>query len=38
MSTFELKRMREGEEEKTGLNPMFADLALENNALKAFEE
>lgn len=38
MSASELKRMREIEEENSKLKKMYADLALENNALKELIE
>ncbi len=38
MSASELKRMREVEEENAKLKKMYADLALENNALKELIE
>ena len=38
MSASELKRMREIEEENAKLKKMYADLALENNALKELIE
>ena len=38
MSASELKRMREDEEENAKLKKMYADLALENNALKELIE
>ncbi len=38
MSASELKRMREVEEENTKLKKLYADLALENHALKELIE
>ena len=38
MSASELKRLREVEEENAKLKKMYADLALENNALKELIE
>ena len=38
MSASELKRMREVEDENAKLKKMYADLALENNALKELIE